>query len=327
MSVGSVPRNPVPVPSAWSMGRVLPAVLGPLVVVLLVARLPHLTGTTWTAVRALLASVPVRDLALLGSLWALSVWCHSWVLTGALPGLTRSRAIMLNLAGSAVGDVVPFGGAAGAGMNLSMISSWHFPRSRSMTFLAVSNLWNVASKLLLPVLVLAVVCVRGTSSVPGLKIASVVAGGVLGSVVVGVVVVLAAGRGGAAEWLRGDAMAVITRGWRQLTLGMLGQLAVQAVLWSLCLQLVGVAAPLGVSMVGFALERALTMVPLTPAGAGLAEAGSLSALVALGADPASASAAVLLFRTFAYLLEIPAGGVSILAWLWSRDRAAMGTTA
>jgi uncharacterized membrane protein YbhN (UPF0104 family) len=73
-------------------------------------------------------------------------------------------------------------------------------------------------------------------------------------------------------------------------------------------------------LAAFAVERVLSMLPFTPGGAGLAEAGSIATLVSLGGDPLSVTAAVLLFRAFAFLIEIPVGGAGILAWMWVNRR-------
>lgn len=300
--------------------RGLLGLLGLLAVVELLRKLPHITGTTWPVVAAALRSVTPSQLLLLGLIWALSVWSYSWVLTAALPGLSRVRAIMLNLSGSAVGDVVPFGAAAGAGMNLTMIRSWRFPVTPSVTFLTVSNLWNVLSKLLLPVLVLVAVHLGGGVTTPVLDLAAKVAGALLVPIAAACLVAARRPAASPGRWVTDDVAAVIARGWRQLTLGMLGQLALQALLWWLCLRMLGVSLTPGAGFAGFAVERSLTMLPFTPSGAGIAEVGSISVLASLGADPAAATAAVLVFRAFVYLLEIPTGAASIAAWFWWRPR-------
>jgi hypothetical protein len=49
------------------------------------------------------------------------------------------------------------------------------------------------------------------------------------------------------------------------------------VLWWLCLSAIGGTLPVPVILASFAVERVLSMVPLTPGGAGLAEAGTVVA--------------------------------------------------
>ena len=45
-------------------------------------------------------------------------------------------------------------------------------------------------------------------------------------------------------------------------------------------------------------------------------------VAALGGDPLVVAAAVLLYRGFVHLLEIPVGGLGILGWLLARSRTA-----
>ena len=64
----------------------------------------------------------------------------------------------------------------------------------------------------------------------------------------------------------------------------------------------------------------LSLVLVTPGGVGVPETGCVALLVALGGDPATSAAGVLLYRLFTYLLEIPVGGLGI-AWWVSRGKA------
>jgi putative heme transporter len=81
---------------------------------------------------------------------------------------------------------------------------------------------------------------------------------------------------------------------------------------------VGQPLPWTTCVVALAVDRLLSLVPLTPAGTGLAELGTTAALVGLGADPLGAAAGVLLFRLFIVVLEIPVGGLWIGAWMLTR---------
>jgi len=78
----------------------------------------------------------------------------------------------------------------------------------------------------------------------------------------------------------------------------------------------GVAPPaLLVVLLAFAVDRLASLVPLTPSGAGLAEAGASAVLIASGADPASAVAGVLLYRLFVVVAEVPLGALVLGGWL------------
>lgn len=314
----------------------------------LVAGLTRLAGTSWTAVAGSLRLVSPLDLTVLAVVWAAGLWCHSWVLTAAMPGLTRRRALLLNLSGSAIADVIPFGAAAGTGVHLAMLRSWDFSVTRFASFTAISNLWNVMAKLALPTVALSVVLAEGTIRSGGLLATAQVALGLTaGLAAVAVAAIadarIASGLGRAADrvtrvfWsslgsdrttslastlpeIRQETAAVIRRGWPQLSAGVVSYLLMQAVLWALCLHVVGGTWSFTAMLAGFAVERLLSMLPFTPGGAGLAEAGSIAILISLGGDPVTMTAGVLLYRGFAFLLEIPVGGAGLLTWLWLQRR-------
>ncbi len=112
--------------------------------------LPAVAGAPWAAVGAALRAVPVDTLVALVALWAAGLGAHTITLAAALPGLSHRRALLLSLTGSAVANVLPLGGAAGVALNYRMTRSWGFTRSGFAGYTVVTNLWDVAAKLLLP---------------------------------------------------------------------------------------------------------------------------------------------------------------------------------
>jgi uncharacterized membrane protein YbhN (UPF0104 family) len=64
----------------------------------------------------------------------------------------------------------------------------------------------------------------------------------------------------------------------------------------------------------FTVGRILSNVSVTPSGLGFVEAGIAASLVAAGGDPASMTAAVLLYSALTYLAEIPLGALGWLVW-------------
>lgn len=317
--------------------------------------LPRTTGAAWSDVRSVLGDLrPVELLPLVG-VWAAGLLAYSFVLTAALPGLTRRRALTLNLTGSAVSNVAPMGGALGVAANLMMVRAWRFRPSAFAAYTVVTNIWDVMGKLALPLVALAAVLVgQGLTSAP-LQAAAATTCTVLALVLAAIVLTLRSdrvagivGRAGAVVLRRAGprrmaprrmaqradgfeaalldtrarVSAVIARTWLQLTGGTIAYLALQcALLWA-CLQAVGATSPLSVVAAGLAVERLLTLAVITPGGAGLAEAGSAGVLVALGVDPLTAAAGVLLYRGFTFLLEIPVGGLWLGGWVLARARAA-----
>src|SRR4051794_15774091 len=80
---------------------------------ILIAVLPGLVGVTWPAIGASLAAVPLWQLLGFLTLWLAGLLVHAPVLMAAMPGLSVRQSLTLNLGGSAVSNVLPFGGPAG----------------------------------------------------------------------------------------------------------------------------------------------------------------------------------------------------------------------
>lgn len=314
----------------------------------LVVLVPLSVGTSWTAVARSLGRVSGVELAELTALWLSGLWAHSWVLTASLPGLTRRRALTLNLSGSAVANVLPAGGAAGVGLNFAMVRSWGFSSGRFATYTVVSNVADVAAKLVVAVVGFGALLLAGRSlQLPGSTVEAVVAGlvpvlalfaislgsaraaravGVFGDRLIWVTstLVRAPRRTALAAKLpslRSTAVRALASAWQQITLGMAAYVSLQGLLLWACLHVLGSGLGATAVLAALAVDRLLTILPLTPGGAGVVEAGSAAALVALGALPVTATAAVLLFRAFTFAMEIPVGGVIGGLWLLRRRRS------
>ncbi len=303
--------------------------------------LPWVTGVGWSAIGLVLGSLSVLTVAGLVALWIAALWSYTYVLTASLPGLTNTRAFALNAVGTAVSNLVPFGGAVGVAVTFPMARGWGHDRQAVMASAVVSNLWNVLARLLLPALGLAALAGVGRAEGP-LKLAAGLASAVLVAIVLGTVTALswaptAALLGGAAEsvgrllprrWrpvpgrpqgalqrLREEITARLRRAWAQLTAGMVVSLGCQGVLFWGCLDAAGARPGLAVTVAAFALSRALTVVPLTPNGIGVSETGASALLVTVGGGaPGSVAAGVLVFALITHALEIPAGGIAWSAW-------------
>lgn len=309
---------------------------------------PVVSHTTWTQVWDVLKAIPAHALAWLCLLWITGLLAHTFVLTGALPGLSHARALTLNLTGSAVSNVAPMGGALGVATNLRMMRQWKVRDSSFTTFTIITNIWDVLAKLLLPLVALVALAWHGQLTMPSLRAACIVA-----SVTIAVLLALTvawlshdgAARGighGIAAVLRrvpggsrmGDVEGhlgtvreqsrEIVRGkWQQMTAGMVCYLTLQAALLWFCLHLVGVDVAIPTLLAAFALERLGTLVLVTPGGIGFGEAATVAALVALGSPGLQTAAGLLLFRVFTFLIEIPVGGLWLGGWLLANPRRAV----
>ena len=317
----------------WVVGAVaMPTAIG-----LLVVLMPRLTGARWDETTDRVEGVPLPQIWQLVAVWAAGLWLHTFVLRASLPGLGMRRALALNLGGSSVSNVLPLGGAAGVGLNYAMLRSWGYSRTQISCFAALSNLVVAVVKVLIAVAGLvalaAMPSVAAGVAMPHERLAALSIGG---GVVTAVVLLVLLAR---TPWGRPRAAAVVgavrqtvstgadalRRGWRQITVGGIGYPALQALLLWLCLTSVGAdVSPLAVLM-AYAVERLVTLLPLTPGGVGFVETAATATLVAFGADPAAAAAGVILFRVFSFLIEIPVGGVIAMCWLAGRRRATATT--
>ncbi|MFD1147977.1 lysylphosphatidylglycerol synthase transmembrane domain-containing protein [Saccharothrix hoggarensis] len=292
---------------------------------LVVALVPAVGGVAWTAVGDQVRRIGPGTVLGLTALWLAGLWTYTSVLTGSLPGLRRTQAFSLNAAGSAISNVLPFGGAAGVAVTAVMAASWGHSARAITTSAIVSGLWNALFRVALPALALAV---QGAAVLGhGILLATVTAAGVL---VLAAVVLLRLrwlGRllGGRATRfllrLRRETGRVVRDGWRRMTLGMLGYLLLQGLLLWCCLAAAGVHLGPGPTVAAFAVSRLLTLAVITPGGVGLTENGTIALLVSLGTPAAPAVAGVLLFGFFTYLAEIPLGAAAWLTWSVRRARS------
>jgi uncharacterized membrane protein YbhN (UPF0104 family) len=252
------------------------------------------------------------------------------------------QALTLNLSGSAVSNLVPFGGAVGIGVTFAMAGSWGFRPSRVALSTVVTGLWNVLTKLALPLVALVALLVTGDIADQRLVVASAIASLLLGLIVGAMLAALSRERFAAwiarvVEWagthvlrlvrsqrevhwdravmdLRHSTIGLLRSGAVKMSGGMVAYALLQAVLAWLCLQAVGSDLSVAEVFAGYAFGRLLTSVVATPSGVGIAETGSAGLLVAFGGDPVTSTAGVLLFSLFTYLIEIPIGGIGWLIW-------------
>ncbi len=320
-------------------------------VALLAMGLPRVAGASWHEIGDTLSRVTVVDLGVLTVAWLGGLWVHTVALTAALPGLSHARAFFLNLTGSAVSNLLPLGGTAGSAVNYWATRTWGFSTPAFLRWALVTNIWDVLGRLAIPGLALGWLAATGSPS-RALADAAVLASVALVVVVVLTVVTLrtrswarAAGR--VADRLghrvrrrpppdcsyavravaaQDSISALVGTAWGRLTVGKAGYAACQALLLWLCLDLVAAQPPVSVVFGAFAVERVLSLAVISPAATGIVELGITGFLTALGADPASAAAGVVLYRIFVVGMEVPTGGLALLWWVAHRLRLRRGRT-
>jgi uncharacterized membrane protein YbhN (UPF0104 family) len=311
---------------------------------LLVWGLPHVAHTQWSDVWQVLTRVPPHTAVLLLGGVVVGLYCYTFTLTGSLPGLRHWQALIVNVAGSSVGNLLPGGGAAGLAATYTICRSWGFSLRDISTSAIVTGVWNVLSRIALPVIAIVSLYAGTGSDVPKPLRDAAIAGSITGLVVLtAFVAVLASERAALALGTAVDVVlspvtrrsergrsrsvravvidvrerisGVVRTGWLRMTLGLTGYFAVYFVLFLLCMHTVGVGLHYGNLFAAYAIGRLLTAVGVTPGGLGVTESATSLALVAWGADPAAAVAGAVLFSVFTHLMEVPLGALGWLAWL------------
>lgn len=320
--------------------RTLQVVLGlGLAAVLLWWGLPYFAKTSWSEVIDVLRTVPAWKAVLFTALVVSGLYCYTFVMTGSMPGLSHPRALILNVCGSSVSNLLPGGGAVGLAATFSIAKSWGFSAAAVTTMAVVTGVWNILARAALPLIAIAGLS-WGATELPSSMREAAYAAILTGAVVMGLFVVAIGTDRGARALGRGiDRVIRVLRrghtdrvevgltgmreriaetvriGWLPMTLGMVGFFGLYYVLFLLCMSTTGIELPFGQLFAAYAIGRLLTAVGVTPGGLGVTETGTAAALVAWGADPAASMAGVVIFSIFTHLLEVPLGAIGWVAWI------------
>ena len=146
------------------------------VVVLFAFAIPKITGSGYAEIFDSITELTTAEWIELTAFWILVMFVYSGVLTTSLPGLTHPQALVVNFAGSAVSNVVPFGGAAGVAATYTMTMSWGFAAPSVTLSILVTGIWNVLMKMGLPVVALTILVIAGRSTA-GLVVPALICAG------------------------------------------------------------------------------------------------------------------------------------------------------
>jgi uncharacterized membrane protein YbhN (UPF0104 family) len=329
-------------------------------VLIFVFAIPAISGSKYSEIFDELRLLTIGQFVALFLVWCLVMLTYTGVLTAALPGLRHAQALVVNLAGSAVSNVVPFGGAVGVGATYAMTLSWGFDVPAVTLSILVTGIWNVFMKLGLPIVALLILIVAGEATATLVAPALIALGVLIAGIVVlslilrseqladriGAFAERAAGRlyrvvrkPAPSGWRQGvldfrhQSIDLLRKRWKQLTIWMVVYNAGQFVLLLLCVRVLGADThELGwiEVLAAFSFANVLTTIAVTPSGVGFVEAGAVAALIAFGGPEAASAAAVFLFRGFTYLMEIPLGAVGWAVWgtrrSWRHPVAASAST-
>ena len=280
----------------------------------------------------------------------------------ALPGLGFWQAAVLTQTPTSVANTLPAGGAIALGVTFAMLGSWGFTPAETTLYIGVTGIWNIFTKLALPVIALALLVLTGETSARLVSLAAVgvavlvvavvlltlvfrseamarKVGEFLGRVVSGVKHLFrkepVTDMGDRAVKFRQETIVLVRQRWIRLTwTTILSQVALCAVL-ILALRSMGISEQ-DLSAVEifsvYAFSRLLSAIPITPGGVGVIDLGYIAGLTGFyDAEKSAIVAAVLIFRLLTYGIQIPIGGFTYLIWRakksWMRDTPPPGSIA
>lgn len=323
--------------------RVAQAVLGlGLAAALLIWGLPYFGKTTWSHVWEVLTRVPASTALLLLGGVVVGLYCYTFTLTASMHGLRHWQALIVNVAGSAVGNLLPGGGAVGLAATYTICRSWGFSRREISTSAIVTGVWNVLARIALPLLAIVGLYAGTDPDVPRTLGDAALAGALTGTLLFGAFVAvlvseraaIAIGQGidrvGGRLWhrrsmsvrdlvvdLRARISDIVRTGWISMTLGLVGFFGVYYAIFLVCMHVTGVHLFYGQLFAAYAIGRLATAVGVTPGGLGITESVTAAALVAWGAQPDAAVAGAVLFSAYTHFMEIPLGALGWAAWTLS----------
>src|SRR5262245_60195111 len=241
-----------------------------------------------------------------------------WANQAALPGLGIGKAAVLTQTTTSVANTLPAGGAIAVGLTYSILDSWGFSGTSVALYVGVTGIWNIFTKLALPMLALVFLAVSGHLTTTYILAA------IFGIAVLGVAVGLFAalfrseafatrignrmGRvvswfrrllhkppvttwGDGAARFRRDTIVLVRHRWLRLSLmTVLSQVALFVVLL-LSLRALGVSeqeVSTAEAFAVYAFSRLLSAVPITPGGVGLIDLGYIGGLTAFSGEEEAA---------------------------------------
>jgi uncharacterized membrane protein YbhN (UPF0104 family) len=297
-------------------------------------------------VAAALTSLTPPELVLVIVIGAIAWFATGMLYVAVVPGLGVLRANAAYLILSGVGSSIPFG-PWNMGVVWVVLRGWGIPNTAATGGIALYGVINTLGRMGLPLLAIVFIVLGGAATgVHGTAIAIALISIVLFFVATAVLLALIQSDR-AAEWIGRTADHYVLRLLRRLGrtedpdvngsihrfrdsvgevvhrrgLAAIGVYALAQILWCVlfvvCLRLTGVPGdvltPADVVAV-YALTSVITLVPISPGGAAVAEIVYITALTAVAgvAWDAEIAAGVFLFRIFIWFIPIP------LAWILLR---------
>ena len=331
-------------PPRLTPGRiVLAAASMAMVVALLAWALPWATGASWSEIGAALDALPLWAVPAMVLLGLGALLLEAMTMRTALPGARWSSTLLGHSASSATTLAVPGGSMLGLWLLAWILRRAGLALPLILTGIVAASLVEmVITSVLIPVLGLAAYALGAVLTPTGLELPGTLWAALLA--VLGAVVALALttvllrrrvlaallaqfGESIPEHIARGillqrDQLVLMLRR-RPLPL-LLPTLGARVLPWGallIAIEAVGGEVPLLLTIAIFALGRVLSLLPLTPGGAGITETVGAAALVALGVAAPDAAAAMLLLLVAMLLVPLLLGALAtVLALTVAPDR-------
>ena len=236
------------------------------------------------------------------------------------------------LAGNALTNVLPAGDAAGASLQYGMLATAGIDTDTAVGGLAAASLLGIGGLLSLPLFTLPAV-LGATRVQPGLLHATLIGLAGFCLFIIFSTVALATERplrrlGLIAQWLwnklrrpktplkgldtrlleqRDEIRNALGRQWRRAVFFVAGRLGFDYLCLLCVLRAIGSHARPSLVLLAYATAGVIALIPITPGGLGIVEAGLSGMLVLAGVSAADALIATLGYRLASYWLPLPAG--------------------
>jgi hypothetical protein len=241
------------------------------------------------------------------------------------------------LAGNAVGKIVPGGGATSTAFMIGMLRRAGVQVGQAAASLTAASALQIGTKLALPLLALPAIA-AGARVAHSLAVSAYLGVAVLVLLIVGGVLAFAFDRplasvGRAVQWVLNETIrrrrkvsdlprrllnvrdfvrATIGRRWKAAVVSASGSTALDLTALLCALKAIGAQPQPSLIILAYASAGLLALIPLTPGGLGFVEAGLVGTLTLAGLTAQQAVVATLAYRLVSYWLPIPAGGVAYL---------------
>lgn len=308
-----------------------------LVIALLAWALPWATGASWAEIASTLSTLPLWAVPAMVLLGVGALLLESLTVRAALPGSRWAPALLGHSASSATALAVPGGSVLGLGLMGWILRRAGLAMPLILTGIVAASLVEmVITSVLIPLLGLAAYALSSALTpagiaLPGALWAALLA--LLGAVIALVLTAVLLRRPVLSRLLtqfgevlpervealileqRDALVGMLRRRPMRLVLPTVGARLLQWVALLLAIEAVGAAVPLALTVAIFALGRVLSLVPLTPGGAGVTEAVGAAALIGLGVAAAEAAAAMLLLLVTMLLVPLVCGALAAVVAL------------